>query len=195
MSEDQSPIVLTNDLRIRQAAIQLNRGAVIAYPTEGVWGLGCDPANEQAVYHILGLKSRPVEKGLILVSDCVERLAPYFRDLPNADDLEFSHHPITWLVNHGGMAPYWVTGEHKKLAVRISTHPTVRALCARSGVPLVSTSANPAGKPSAKTALRVRTYFGNLIDVIVPGALGGQNGASEIRDLQTGAVLRPAGTQ
>lgn len=192
MSLDKAYKKLPADIHIRRAAIQLHQGAVIAYPTEGVWGLGCDPSNEQAVYRLLTLKNRAVEKGLILVADSIIQFSPFFADLPDAKDLNANNHPTTWLVNHGGMAPNWITGGSEKLAIRISTHPIVRALCARSAMPLVSTSANPAGKSSAKTALRVRTYFGNLIDVIVPGALGGQNGASEIRDLQTGAILRQA---
>jgi len=101
--------------------------------------------------------------------------------------------PITWLLEHDNYAPDWITGGRETLAIRISSHQVIKDLCHRSGLPLISTSANPMGKKPAKNALRVRTYFGNLIDVIVPGALGGQNGASEIRDFQTGRILREAG--
>ena len=175
------------------AARKLCLGAVIAYPTEGVWGLGCDPGNARAVYKILQLKDRPVEKGMILIADSADRLSAYVRHLPDERILKDVARPTTWLVEHGGYAPYWVSGGRPTLAVRISDHPIVKALCARAGMPLVSTSANPASKEPAKTALRVRSYFGNLIDVIVPGALGGQNGASEIRDINTGAILRQGG--
>lgn len=188
----------SNDLpalsvKIKRAAARLHMGAVIAYPTEGLWGLGCDPSNRFAVNRILALKSRPVSKGMILVADSVERLSPFFRYLPDENDLRVEGRPVTWLLEHGQCSPDWITGGRETLAIRISKHPIIAGLCACSGLPLVSTSANPAGKEPAKTSLRVRSYFGNLIDVIVPGALGGQNGASEIRDFQTGRVLREAG--
>lgn len=167
-------------------------GAVIAYPTEGVWGLGCDPSNSDAVFRILDIKQRPVQKGLILVADSLQRLAPFIGQLPAADLIANDALPTTWLMDHGGCAPDWISGGRRTVAIRISDHPIIAALCSGAEMPLVSTSANPAGKSPAKTALRVRTYFGNLIDIIVPGVLGGQNGPSEIRDFETGTVLRPA---
>lgn len=166
---------------------------MIAYPTEGVWGLGCDPSNSGAVQRLLQLKSRPLEKGLILIADKASRLSEYVRDLPDPDALQKVNRPTTWLVEHGGLAPDWLSGGRASLAIRISDHPVVVALCHAANMPLVSTSANPAGKDPARTAEQVSGYFGNLIDVIVPGSLGGQNGASEIRDFKTGAILREAG--
>jgi len=178
---------------IRRAAISLSRGGVIAYPTEGVWGLGCDPANQKAVYRLLNLKSRPVEKGLILVADRVDRLAPFFSLLPDESQLRMaSGRPVTWVVAHGGRCPDWVSGGRDTLAIRLSNHPVICAICQESGKSLVSTSANPAGAEPALGSDQVANYFGDLIDVMVDGELGGENGASEIRDFQTGKILREA---
>ena len=157
--------------------------------------MGCNPWDPLAVLRILALKNRSIEKGLILVADSLSRLSPFIRELPEGTDLHTEGRAVTWLVRHGGHAPDWITGGRDTLAIRVSEHKTVKALCSRARMSLVSTSANPAGKLPALTALRVRSYFGNLIDVIVPGNLGGQNGASELRDLQTGQILRQAAGQ
>jgi len=178
---------------IRRAAISLSQGGVIAYPTEGVWGLGCDPANEGAVRQLLQLKSRPVEKGLILVAGSLNQLSPFFASLPDIKSLLVEHdRPVTWVVNHGGYCPDWLSGGRDTLAIRLSSHPVICALCQEFGGPLVSTSANPAGAAPALTAEEVKNYFGDLIDVMVEGELGGENGASEIRDFLTGKILREA---
>lgn len=178
---------------IDQAAQALKRGKVIAYPTEGVWGLGCAPFNAKAVDKILQLKGRPVEKGMIIITDHANKLAAYIRDLPDSEALTNVSKPTTWLLEHGGLAPDWLSGGRPTLAIRISDHIVVKQLCQQAEMPLVSTSANPAGKEPARTAEQVKSYFGNLIDVIVPGELGGHNGASEIRDFKTGNILREAG--
>lgn len=180
----------------------LHNGAVIAYPTEGVWGLGCDPLNEEAVLKLLRLKQRAIEKGMILVTDKAERFVPYIQNLApfqkhySVQKLNsgksINDQAITWIVEHGGMTPDWLSGGRATIAVRISSHPVICSICESAEIPLVSTSANPSGEPAAKTEDEVRSYFGNLIDIIVPGDLGGQNGASEIRDFATGKVLREA---
>ena len=167
---------------------------MIAYPTEGVWGLGCDPLNQTAVTNILNLKSRPVEKGLILVGSEMKHLAAFVTALGSSELAQIESslgQGITWLIDHGGEAPDWITGGRSTLAVRLSNHFAVIALCREFGGAIVSTSANPSGKAPATSQAEVENYFGNLIDVIVPGETGGQNGATEIRELKSGQVLRP----
>ena len=171
----------------------MNRGGVIAYPTEGVWGLGCDPLKQFAVAELLSIKSRSVEKGLILVGSEIAHLVPYTGALDQNElqQIEASlGQGITWLIDHGGSAPEWISGGQDTLAVRLSDHPTVVELCRAFGGAIVSTSANPAGKESAVDEQQVKNYFEKLIDVIVPGQTGGQNGASEIRELKTGRIVR-----
>lgn len=180
--------------RCAQVARTVRDGGVIAYPTEAVWGLGCDPWRADAVEYLLALKSRPVSKGLILVADAIEAFDFLLWDLSDAElaRLRLSWPgPNTWLVPHQGRLPAWVTGEHDTVALRVSDHPLIRQLCARTG-PLISTSANPSGRPAARTRLRVEQYFHDRLDAIVPGALGRQRNPSIIRDLRTEQIIRPA---
>ena len=184
-------------MKLEKIKETLLNGSVIAYPTEGVWGLGCDPSNEKAARRILELKNRAFEKGLILVADKIERFSPYIKDLPNADQLVPKNEAgdaITWIIEHGGLTPDWVSGGRPTIAIRVSEHPVICQLSQVANSPLVSTSANPSGLPSALNEDQVRSYFGSRVDLIVSGPLGGQNGASEIREFSTGKILRQAGT-
>ena len=179
---------------IADTVAALRQGGVVAYPTEAVWGLGCDPCNEAAVLRLLDIKQRPVEKGLILVAADMAQFDFLLADLPPAwcAELQLSWPgPNTWLVPHQQRLPAWITGRHASVALRVSDHPLVRALCALTG-PLVSTSANPAGRPAARSRLRVEQYFGGELDGVLGGALGGRRNPSLIRDLRSGAVIRPS---
>lgn len=182
-----------SEFLVRKAVRKLRAGGVIAYPTEGVWGLGCDPDDPAAVWRLLQLKARDPAKGLILVAADIEQFAPLLRNVSarQRQQLEASWPgPNTWLVDDGGAAPELVRGEHAQVALRVTAHPLVRHLCRAFGGPIVSTSANPAGRPAPVTALQVRRYFGDQLDFLLPGALGGQRGPTTIRDLATGRVLR-----
>lgn len=170
-------------------------GGVIAYPTEAVWGLGCDPDDSEAVSRLLALKQRDPAKGLILVAADIGMFAPLLAGLAPLlrRRLEATWPgPVTWLVPHRGRVPAWIAGRHGTVALRVSAHPVVARLVRAVGAPLVSTSANPAGRRPARSALDVRRYFASAIDYLVPGATGGHMQPTEIRDLETGAVVRPA---
>jgi len=177
----------------RQLGKRLLAGGVVAYPTEGVWGLGCDPWNEDAVGRILTIKQRPLDKGLILIAADYEQLAPLLA--PLSSDLihrltEYWPGPYTWVVPHNGSLPGWVTGQRDTIAVRVSGHPMARALCRHAGIPLVSTSANRGGKPAIKDRLQVCLKLGRELDGIAPGKTFAGAQPSQIRDLLTGQVLR-----
>jgi L-threonylcarbamoyladenylate synthase len=180
--------------RVQRVAQVVRQGGVIAYPTEAVWGLGCDPWNAEAVFRLLALKERPMEKGLILVADSIHQFDFLLADLPDAwqDRLASTWPgPNTWLVPHQDRLPEWIVGKHASVALRVSDHPLVRDLCALTG-PLVSTSANPGGRPAARSRLRVEQYFPRQLDAVLDGPLGGRRNPSIIRDLLTGEVVRPA---
>jgi L-threonylcarbamoyladenylate synthase len=179
--------------QLHQAVRVLRDGGVIAYPTEGVWGLGCDPANAGAVARVLELKARPVSKGLILVLGSVEQALPYLAGLGKDErDCVLATWPgaVTWVVPAPGWVPYWIRGDSTGVAVRVSAHAQTAALCRAFGGALVSTSANRAGHPPAPDALRIRRQLGRGIDFLLPGRLGGRSGPSEIRDARSGSVLR-----
>ncbi|KEQ16613.1 L-threonylcarbamoyladenylate synthase [Endozoicomonas numazuensis] len=175
-----------------QAVIE--QGGVIAYPTEAVWGLGCDPWNREAVYQVLDIKHRPVEKGLILVASSQQQIAPLLSGLTETQLETLSASwpgPYTWLLpDPDKWTPDWVRGKFDTVAVRISAHPVVKMLCEQAGHPLVSTSANRAGEPPLMTEQQVQEQMGNQVSLIVSGETGPQAEPSEIRDLQTGQVIR-----
>jgi L-threonylcarbamoyladenylate synthase len=180
--------------QVQRAARTVRAGGVIAYPTEAVWGLGCDPWDERAVARLLALKSRQQHKGLILVADDSRQFDFLLRDLPQRWLERLANTwpgPNTWLVPHQQRLPPWITGAHANVALRVSDHPRVRDLCRLTG-PLVSTSANPVGRPAARSRLRLEQYFRGQLDAVLGGTLGGRRNPSAIRDLRTGEVHRPA---
>jgi len=180
-------------LTISEAAQCLRDGAVVAYPTEAVYGLGCDPANESAVRHLLTLKGRPEEAGLILIADDFDRFEPFIRPQESRlteQAMATWPGPVTWLFPRGETVPGWLTGKHQTMAIRVTDHPVCRELCAAFGGAIVSTSANPRQRAPAISTEQVEAYFGSALCGTVAGELGKKGRPSEIRDLVTGRVLR-----
>lgn len=179
---------------IPKAAHCLHGGGVVAYPTEAVWGLGCDPDNATAVARVIALKGRDPDKGLILVAAESAMLAPYLGSLHPRWLKRMAATwpgPVTWLVPDNGCASVLVTGGRGTLAVRVTAHPVAAALSRAFGGAIVSTSANPQGLPPATRLREVKSYFGAGVDHYTSGRVGLRRRPSEIRDLRTGAVLRP----
>lgn len=193
---------MTNDLTAQpdlpspadlQTAVRILRaGEVIAYPTEAVWGLGCDPFREDAVRRVLDLKQRSEAKGLIIIAASLAQIDPWLSALNAAQKaavLATWPGPYTWIVPAAD-APAWLRGDHDSLALRVSAHPGVQALCEAWGGPLVSTSANLSGQEPAPDVAALQQQFGSGLGYILPGRLGGDARPSEIRDAVTGIVLR-----
>lgn len=180
--------------RIVPAVRVLTAGGVIAYPTEAVYGLGCLPS-AAAVQRLLRIKRRSPRKGLILAAASAAQLDDYViypDDATRQRVLATWPGPVTWLLPARRGVPVWLRGEHPVLAVRVSAHPAIQALCQRVG-PIISTSANPADRPAARSAARVRAYFGPQLDYVLSGRLGDSRRPTEIRDAASGAVIRPGG--
>jgi L-threonylcarbamoyladenylate synthase len=177
---------------IQKAVRILDRGGVIAYPTEGVFGLGCLPDNFTAVSRVLDIKQRDPDMGLVLIAAAVAQLDGWI-DLPRKDHAlaSDSDQPVTWIVPAADDVPRWIRGDHAGIAVRITTHPVARALCEAAGSALVSTSANISGRSPARNAFVLRRHLGSLVDYIVPGECGPASGPSEIRVLESGEIVRP----
>lgn len=177
---------------IERAADVLLAGGVIAYPTEGVFGLGCLPDDDAAVLRILRIKQRDAAMGLILIASTRAQFGrwvslPEDIAIPDPDP----QHPITWIVPPGPLASPLIRGKHAGLAVRLTSNPVAAALCDAVDSPIVSTSANISGKPTARNRYVLRRQFASRVDFIVPGDCGPASGASEIRDIVTAKVLRP----
>ena len=179
--------------RLRQAARCITAGGVIAYPTEAVYGLGCNPLNESAAYRLLELKQRDIDKGLILIAADYSQLIEFVEPLDEATMepvLKSWPGPNTWLLPAQEWVPRWVRGKHTSLAVRVTNHPLVSTLCKMVDHPLISTSANISQKPPARSPAEVRRQFGNNIDMLLSGPLGGLENPTPIRDAVTGATIR-----
>lgn len=186
---------MAGTLAIRRAAALVRAGGVIAYPTEAVWGLGCDPLDSEAVARILAIKERPASMGLILIAAGMAQLEPWIEPVSHEVEARVAATwpgPVTWVFPAQPWVPFWVHGGRGSLAVRVSAHAQCAALCREVGHPVVSTSANRSGHPPARTAAQVRRWLGNDLDFILGGATSGRARPSEIRDALTGRAFRPA---
>ena len=184
---------MVNLWKIKQAANVLLNGGIIAYPTEAVYGLGCNPVDNSAVMRLLQLKTRPMEKGLILVAATLEQLEAYIVIPTKEIRVKISATwpgPVTWVLPAKPWVPPTLTGIHHTLAVRVSAHPVVQALCREIDQPLVSTSANLESAPPARSALAVQRIFGQNIDFILHGRVNPLANPTEIRDALTDKILR-----
>ena len=177
------------------AAQVLRDGGVLAYPTEAVWGLGCDPFAEAAVLRLLAIKQRAVDKGVILVAADIAQfdgLIDWSR-LPREriDAVQATWPgPRTWIVPATARVPKWITGAHDGVAVRVSDHPDVVALCRAFGGPVVSTSANLAGEPPAFAFDALSRAVLARVDAVMAGETGGLRAPTAIRDAATDTELR-----
>ena len=185
----------TPTLSLAEAITTLRTGGVIAYPTEGVWGLGCDPLDEVAVMRLLAIKQRAPDKGLILVGSQLEQLRPFLdiTRLPAdrlAEVLATWPGPHTWVMPAASDAPHWITGAHASVAVRISAHPQVVKLCNAFGGALVSTSANRAGQPAPSAREALDPALVAAVNGVTGGETGGLSSPTAIRDALNGQILR-----
>lgn len=178
---------------IPSAVRALHQGQLVACPTEAVWGLSCDPDNDEALARLMRLKQRDPAKGVIVVAASIDQLQPWLDGLPMelyAPLVASWPGPNTWLVPDNGRSHALVRGAHQRVALRVTAHPVMKALCTAFGGPLVSTSANHAGEPSAMSSDEVKALFGDQLGAIVEGALGDSPRPSTIRDLMSGDILR-----
>ena len=183
---------MTLSFPIAKAGRILKEGGVVAYPTEGVFGLGCLPGHRAAVERLLEIKQRDSSLGLVLIGSRREQLAAW-AELPDAPLESSAEHPVTWVLPARPSVPAWIRGRHAGVAVRITAHPVAAALCDAAGSALVSTSANRSGQAPTRSPLLIRRRFARQVDFVVPGRCGAAAGPSEIRDFASGKTLRPPG--
>jgi len=181
-------------MQIKIAAEVLHHGGVIAYPTESVYGLGCDPKNDSAIIELLNIKNRSIKKGLILIASHIDQLAPYIAPLNKTQHNKVNKTwpgPTTWLLPAGEESTFFLRGNHALQAVRVSNHPVVKQLCDEFGGAIVSTSANKTQRPAAKTAIQVHRQLSNALDYILAGKVGGLKMPCEIRNGLDDSIIRP----
>ena len=132
---------------LSNALSALRNQGVIAYPTESVFGLGCDPDCDATIQKILDLKQRPAHKGLILIAANIAQLKNYadFSSLTATQLHTIEKNwpgPFTWVVPAQKNLSKLISGDFDSVAVRVSAHPIVQKLCREFGKPIISTSAN-----------------------------------------------------
>jgi len=178
---------------LNEAIATIRQGGVIAYPTEGVYGLGCDANNQAALNKILAIKQRPMEKGMICLAADWQAFADWITKIPSERQKEIAASwpgAITWLCPATTKVPALVKGNSNKVAIRISAHPIAHALCQQSETLIVSTSANLTGHPPCRSAAEVSAQLGDKIDYLIDGPLGGRQTPTPIRDALSGEYLR-----
>ncbi len=177
------------------AAELLHAGGVVAYPTEAVFGLGCDPRDRVSFERLFALKQRPATQGVLLIAadfDQVERyieLAAVPGEILQQVRASWPG-PNTWIFPRSAAVPAWIAGAHAGIALRVTAHEPAAALCRAFGGALVSTSANPHTQPPARSAQTVVDYFGDALDGLLDAPLGGQVSPTTIRDALSGAIIR-----
>lgn len=180
---------------IAAAVAALRAGGVIAYPTEAVYGLGCDPADQAAVAALFALKQRPPAQGVLLIAADFAQVEMYI-DLARVppDGLARARAswpgPHTWVFPRSPATPDWLARGHTGIALRVTAHPLAAELCRAFGGALVSTSANRHGEPAARAAADVRLAFDDELAYVLDGATGGLERPTPIRDAITGDSLR-----
>lgn len=183
---------MVSQFAIRHAVHQIRHGGVIIYPTDTVYGLGCDPMNVDAVTYLNILKQRDTSKGLILIANRPELFNGYIRELNSSDQekIQQTDTPTSWIVAAKKGTPAWLTGNNKTLAIRITQHPVIAELCNQLHHPLVSSSANPSAKKPALNSLQVHSYFHDKVHAILiaDGEHSGQ--PSTLRVLDNNLTLR-----
>lgn len=178
-----------------EAVNAIHQGGIVAYPTESVYGLGCDPRKLATIHRLLDLKQRPIEKGFILIAADFEQLKPFLGPVDSrvmAKVMATWPGPVTWLMPAADNVSSNVRGSHPSIAVRVTSHPIAAALCRAAGTALISTSANAAGETPLRDARDVAATFGDVIDCIVAGDVGGNVNPTEIRDALTDEIVRRA---
>ena len=179
--------------QLHAAVTILKQGGIIAYPTEGVYGLGCDPFNALAVTQLCALKQRELSKGLILIASDWKQVSHLTMPIDNTTLKKILAQwpsPNTWIFPASKQAPAWICGHHDSIALRISKHPLVHALCQTYGHAVVSTSANPSRAPAARHATEVQNYFGEQVDLIMTAEVGNLSGPTPIWNAISGQRLR-----
>jgi len=181
------------DQEIAAAVTALRRGGVIAYPTEAVYGLGCDPANRDAVARLFELKRRPPEQGVLLIAADFAQVEKFIDPVP-AEALARARDtwpgPHTCVFPRSPSTPGWLAGAHAGIALRVTAHAPTTELCRVFGSAIVSTSANRHGAPPARTAADVRSAFGSELAYILDAPTGGLERPTPIRDAVSGGVFR-----
>lgn len=154
---------------INKALEVLKAGGVILYPTDTIWGLGCDATNEEAVDKVLKIKNRPAEKSLIVLLDTDNKLQSYVSEVPDVayDLIEYAENPLTIIFSGAKNLAKNVINADGSVGIRVAKHDFCTPLIQRFRKPIVSTSANLSGEPSPKNFDEINEQIKDAVDYIV----------------------------
>lgn len=159
---------MPSDFSIRHAAHIIKHGGVIAYPTDTIYGLGCDPYNFHAVNLVNAIKNRPLNKNFILLAANIEQIKSLvILDKEQEKYITQQTQSISWVIQASPSAPQWLIDKNNMITIRLSQHAVVKRLCLALGHAIISTSANPSGKSPAKNSLDLHKYFHHRVDKIL----------------------------
>ena len=155
---------------VREAVDVMRRGGVILYPTDTVWGLGCDATQSEAVRRIYALKRRAEAKAMLVLTEAVGRVEWYFDRVPDiAWDLwDVADKPLTLILPRARNVAPELLAEDGTLGIRITREPVSAALCAALKKPIVSTSANISGEPTPRTFAAITAEVRQAVDYVFP---------------------------
>lgn len=147
----------------------IKKGGNILYPTDTVWGIGCDATNTKAVSKIFALKSRPEKKSFIILLDDISKIKDYVEHFPpQVKDLILSYNrPLTIVFPGAKNLAKNLISDDGTIAIRIVSHPFCKNLIKEMGKPLVSTSANVSGTPTPNVFREIADYFKEKVGYVV----------------------------
>ena len=151
---------------VKKAVEVMRNGGVILYPTDTVWGIGCDATNEEAVKRVYEIKRRSDSKALICLVDSEARLTRYVRHVSDVtwDMIELATKPLTVIYDNAtGLAPN-LLAEDGSVGIRITKEEFSKELCFRFQKPIVSTSANISGEPTPQTFDEISDEIKNAVE-------------------------------
>ena len=159
---------MASDFSIRHAAHIIRQGGIIAYPTDTVYGLGCDPFNPNAVAQLNNIKQRKSDKQFILLASDIEQIKPLaFITEQQQSSIMQQQEPTSWIAEAKPSAPVWLCSDEHTVTFRISQHSEAQHLCHTLGHAIISTSANLSKKSPAKNALELHKHFHFSLDKIL----------------------------
>jgi len=183
---------MTSQFAIRLAAHHVRNNGIIVYPTETVYGLGCDPNSADAVTRLIKLKQRERFSGFLLLAGNTEQLK-HFIKTPDARELQLIHNTdeaTSWITQAHEHAPPWLISAEGTIGFRITRHPVAQDLCEKLDQPIISTSANLRGRTPASNTLQCHLMFNHEIDYFLSSSIERSEKPSAIRRLSDGSRLR-----
>jgi L-threonylcarbamoyladenylate synthase len=154
---------------LEKALEVVKAGGIILYPTDTIWGIGCDATNEDAVQKVMALKGRSTSKSLIVLVDNDNKLASYVREIPDVayDLIEYAENPLTIVYSNAKNLAPSVINEDGSVGIRVVKHAFCQQLIQRFRLPIVSTSANISGEPAPKNFSEVSQEIIDGVDYVV----------------------------